>query len=130
MSPQQRVQWCESKLIRIAELERVMDQNRGAAEYDEAMRNFAQARYDITNALSALRGVPMPAEYLTLWGRLNRWVNDWADADRRREEARRTNSACHTCSGRGVTIEGSYRFYFATCRDCGGTGRVRSWRGY
>jgi hypothetical protein len=41
-----------------------------------------------------LHGVRMPAEYLTLWGRLNRWVGDWAEADRRREAARQANAAC------------------------------------
>jgi hypothetical protein len=73
----------------------------------------------------------MPSEYLMLWGKLNRWVSDWAEADRRREQARRSHAFCWSCLGRGATIEGSYRFYFRTCDACGGAGTVdRRSRGY
>ncbi|MEU8820457.1 hypothetical protein [Actinoplanes sp. NPDC048796] len=124
MNPSERVQWCESQLARIAELEQIMIQNPYSPDYDEAMNNFASARYDITNVLNSLRGVRMPSEYLTVWGRLNRLVSDWAEADRRREQARRANAACPNCGGRGKTIEGSYRPYFAPCRSCGETGFI------
>jgi hypothetical protein len=123
MSPPERVQWCEAKLNRLAELQHMIDQDRGSPDYAEATRNVTDARQQITNVLNSLHGARMPAEYLTLWGRLNRWVSDWAAADRRREEAERANAACWRCSGRGKTIEGSYHYYFASCPDCGGTGR-------
>jgi len=123
MSPPERVQWCETSLNRLAELEQMIDQDRGSPSYDEAIRNVTEARRQIVNVLNSLHGVRMPAEYLTLWGRLNRWVGDWAEADRRREAARRANAACWRCSGRGMAIEGSYRYYFTPCPDCGGTGR-------
>src|ERR1700712_5380506 len=100
MSPPERVQWCETKLNRLAELEQVIDQDRASPSYDEALRDVANARRDITNVLNSLHGARMPAPYLTLWGRLNRWVDDWAEADRRREAARRANAACARCGGR------------------------------
>jgi len=125
MTYAERVRWCEAKLSRLAELEQQAAQYRGSPQYwyDENMRTFAKARYDITNVLNGLHGAPMPAEYLTTWGRLNRWVTRWAEADRRRTDARRANAFCWTCLGRGVTIAGSLRLRIVRCQACGGTGR-------
>lgn len=66
MSPSERVQWCETKLNRLAELEQMIDQDRGSPSYDEAIRNVTEARRHIINVLNTLHGVRMPAEYLTL----------------------------------------------------------------
>jgi hypothetical protein len=98
MSPAERVQWCETKLNRIYEIQSTMAQCPEHPEYDATMKNCANARYDITNVLNSLRGVPMPTEYLSLWGRLNRWVSEWAEADRAREEATRRRLRAGTCS--------------------------------
>jgi hypothetical protein len=121
MSPAERVLWCEGKLNRLAELEAKAEQYRRLPEYEQNMRIFAKARYDITNVLNSLHGVPMPAEYLTLWGRLNRWVGDWAERDRTREAQR--GQRCSACGGHGSVVGAGQ--WFETCRMCDGSGRRR-----
>jgi hypothetical protein len=121
LSPAERVRWCEERLNRLAELEAEAEQYRHLPEYAENMRTFAKARCDITNVLNSLHGVPMPAEYLTLWGHLNRWVSDWAERDREREALRRRR--CAACGGHGSVVGAGQ--WFETCRSCGGSGQSR-----
>jgi hypothetical protein len=119
MSPADRVRWCEERLNRLAELEAEAEEYRHLPQYNENMRTFVKARYDIVNVLNSLHGVPMPAEYLNLWGRLNRWVNDWDERDRAREAQRRQR--CGACGGHGTVVGAGQ--WFETCRSCDGSGR-------
>ena len=122
MAPAQRLQLCDQKLSRIAELERDIQSEVDAPQYDTAMANLADARRNWTVVLNSLHGARIPREYLSLWGQLNQWVSEWAEADRMREQNRRANR-CPGCGGAGSWIEGSYRFYFVKCGLCGGSGR-------
>lgn len=76
------------------------------------MRNSTTTRHDIMHVV---------AEYLTLWGRLNRWVSEWAKRDRARAAARR--GRCGACGGHGTVVGAGKGF--ETCRSCGGNGRLR-----
>lgn len=127
MSPGERLQLCEAKLRQVAELEQQVQGHTDDPDYDRAMRNFAEARRNWTVVLNSLHGARIPREYLSLWGQLNQWVNDWAEADRRREQNRNANR-CTSCGGSGSWIEGSYHFRVAKCSACGGSGRAtRNW---
>jgi hypothetical protein len=96
----------------------------GASRVRRDHEELRQRSPDITNVLRSLHGVPMPKEYLSLWGQLNRWVSEWAEADRAREEEkqrRRTRGMCSACQGYGNTRR--YGDYFVKCSICGGSGR-------
>jgi hypothetical protein len=114
LSPTDQAQYCRMKLARIDELEDQLRSMPSTRENRETLRDLGNARRDYTKALKQL-------ENPSLWRRTNQWVNNWAAADRAKEEERQRRRGCPGCGGTGQ-VQGAGQ-WFEYCRACNGTGR-------
>lgn len=110
----QQAQYIRMKLARIEELEADVSDLPSTRQNQETLRDLANARREYTKALERL-------EHPSLWQRTNRWVNNWAEQDRAREEARKQRKGCVRCGGSGRVVGAGE--WFETCGSCQGTGR-------
>ena len=125
MSVGERIEYLEAKIQRCRELENFWENNQNDPRYGPAMVDLRNAYDSLGAALAAVHGARMPSRYLSTWGKINRWVSEWAERDRAREAQRR--GRCPGCNGYGKVVGAGN--WFETCGTCGGSG-ASGWQPY
>lgn len=119
LSPAEWAQLCRMKIAQINELEGRIRRLPPTQQNWETLRGLDITRRSLIKSLGQL-------ENPSLWWRINRWVNNWAAADRAKEEERKKRRrdrrrSCPRCNGSGQ-VQGPGK-WFVRCTACSGTGK-------